>query len=148
MTAEGTKIYAYRLRISEDKVLILELEFDVSETQKLFLLKKGVENTKSRVVYDSSSPVVGSVFVESRENFLRGRKTLKKEELGNFLSPDVLDDRAIFFKEPSLEKVLKLFKEYLEKRSNGLQKQINGLTIKKQNCQKFVADTECILERK
>lgn len=146
MTAEGTKIYAYRLRISEDKVLILELEFDVSETQKLFLLKKGVENTKSRVVYDSSSPVVGSVFVESRENFLRGRKTLKKEELGNFLSPDVLDDRAIFFKEPSLEKVLKLFKEYLEKRSNGLQKQINGLTIKKQNCQKFVADVEDLLK--
>lgn len=146
MTAEGTKIYAYRLRISEDKVLILELEFDVSETQKLFLLKKGVENTKSRVVYDSSSPVVGSVFVESRENFLRGRKTLKKEELDNFLSPDVLDDRAIFFKEPSLEKVLKLFKEYLEKRSNGLQKQINGLTIKKQNCQKFVADVEDLLK--
>lgn len=146
MTAEGTKIYAYRLRISEDKVLILELEFDVSETQKLFLLKKGVENTKSRVVYDSSSPVVGSVFVGSRENFLRGRKTLKKEELGNFLSPDVLDDRAIFFKEPSLKKVLKLFKEYLEKRSNGLQKQINGLTTKKQNCQKFVADVEDLLK--
>ena len=146
MTAEGTKIYAYRLHISEDKVLILELEFDVSETQKLFLLKKGVENTKSRVVYDSSSPIVEPVRVESREIFLRGRKTLKKEELGEFLSPDVLDDRAIFFKEPSLEKVLKLFKEYLEKRSNGLQKYINGLTIKKQNCQKFVADVEDLLK--
>ena len=69
MTAEGTKIYAYRLHISEDKVLILELEFDVSETQKLFLLKKGVENTKSRVVYDSSSPSVEPVRVESRELF-------------------------------------------------------------------------------
>jgi len=41
MTAEEVKIYAYRLHISEDKVLILELEFDVSETQKLFLLKEG-----------------------------------------------------------------------------------------------------------
>ena len=146
MTAEGTKIYAYRLHISEDKVLILELEFDVSETQKLFLLKKGVENTKTRVVYDSSSPIVEPVRVESRDIFLRGRKMLKKEELGEFMSPDVLDDRAIFFKEPSLEKVLKVFKEYLEKRSNRLQDQINGLTTKKQNCQKFVADVEDLLK--
>ena len=96
MTAEGTKIYAYRLRISEYKVLIWELEFDVSETQKLFLLKKEVENTRSRVVYDSSSPIAEPVRVESREIFLRGRKTLKKEELGKFMSPDVLDDRVGF----------------------------------------------------
>lgn len=146
MTAEGTKIYAYSLHISEDKVLILELEFDVSETQKLFLLKKGAENTKTRVVYDSSSQIVEPVRVESRMSFLRGRKTLKKEELGEFLFPDSADDRVIFFKEQSVEKVLKLFKEYLEKRSNRLQEQINGLTMKKQNCQKFVADVEDLLK--
>ena len=146
MTAEGTKIYAYRLRISEDKVLIWELEFDVSETQKLFLLEKGVENTKQRVVYDSSSPIVDPVRVERRMSFLRGRKTLRKEELDEFLFPDSADDRVIFFKEPSLEKVLKLFKEYLEKRSSRLQGQINDLTMKKQNCQKFVADVEDLLK--
>ena len=146
MTAEGTKIYAYRLHVSEDKVLILELEFDVSETQKLFLLKKEVENTKTRVVYDSSSPIGEPVRVESRMSFLRGRKTLKKEELGEFLFPDSADDRVIFFKEQSVEKVLKLFKEYLGKRSNRLQGQINGLTMKKQNCQKFVADVEDLLK--
>ena len=140
------KIYAYRLHISEDKVLILELEFDVSETQKLFLLKKGAENTKTRVVYDSSSQIVEPVRVESRMSFLRGRKTLKKEELGEFLFPDSADDRVIFFKEQSVEKVLKLFKEYLERRSNRLQGQINGLTMKKQNCQKFVADVEDLLK--
>lgn len=146
MTAEGTKIYAYRLHVSEDKVLILELEFDVSETQKLFLLKKEVENTKTRVVYDSSSPIGEPVRVESRMSFLRGRKTLKKEELGEFLFPDSADDRVIFFKEQSVEKVLKLFKEYLGKRSNLLQEQINALTMKKQNCQKFVADVEDLLK--
>lgn len=146
MTAEGTKIYAYRLHISEDKVLILELEFDVSETQKLFLLKNEVENTKTRVVYDSSSPIGELVRVERRMSFLRGRKTLKKEELGKFLFPDSADDRVIFFKEQSVEKVLKLFQEYLEKRSNRLQGQINGLTMKKQNCQKFVADVEDLLK--
>lgn len=146
MTAEEVKIYAYRLHISEDKVLILELEFDVSETQKLFLLKKGVENTKTRVVYDSSSPIVEPVRMESRMSFLRGRKTLKKEELGEFLFPDSADDRVIFFKEQSVEKVLKLFKEYLGKRSNLLQEQINALTMKKQNCQKFVADVEDLLK--
>lgn len=140
------KIYAYRLHISEDKVLILELEFDVSETQKLFLLKKGAENTKTRVVYDSSSQIVEPVRVESRMSFLRGRKTLKKEELGEFLFPDSADDRVIFFKEQSVEKVLKLFKEYLERRSNRLQGQINGLTMKKQNCQKFVVDVEDLLK--
>lgn len=146
MTVEGTKIYAYRLHISEDKVLLLELEFDVSETQKLFLLKKGVENTKLRVVYDSSSPIVEPVRVESRMSFLRGRKTLKKEEVGEFLFHDSADDRVIFFKEPSLEKVLRLFEEYLERRSNRLQEQINGLTLKKQNCKKFVADVEDLLK--
>lgn len=146
MTAEGTKIYAYRLHISEDKVLILELEFDVSETQKLFLLKNEVENTKTRVVYDSSSPIGEPVRVERQMSFLRGRKTLKKEELGKFLFPDSADDRVIFFKEQSVEKVLKLFQEYLEKRSNRLQGQINGLTMKKQNCQKFVADVEDLLK--
>lgn len=135
-----------RLHISEDKVLIWELEFDVSETQKLFLLKKGVENTKQRVVYDSSSPIVDPVRVESRMSFLQGRKTLRKEELDEFLFPDSADDRVIFFKEPSLEKVLKLFKEYLEKRSSRLQEQINDLTMKKQNCQKFVADVEGLLK--
>lgn len=137
---EEVKIYAYRLHIADDKVLIWELEFDVSETQKLFLLKKGVENTKIRLVYDSSSPIGEPERVESREFFLRGRKTLKKEELNDFMSPDSADDRVICFKEPSLEKVLKLFKEYLERRSVRLQEQINGLTMKKQNCQKFVAN--------
>ena len=146
MTTEGTKIYAYRLDISEDKVLILELEFDVSETQKLFLLKNEIENTKTRVVYDSSSPIGEPVRVERRMSFLRGRKTLKKEELGEFLFPDSADDRVIFFKEQSVEKVLKLFQEYLEKRSNRLQEQINGLTMKKQNCQIFVADVEDLLK--
>lgn len=136
------KIYAYRLHIADDKVLIWELEFDVSETQKLFLLKKGIENTKIRLVYDSSYPIVEPERVESRESFFRGRKTLKKEELNEFMSPDSADDRVICFKEPSLEKVLKLFKEHLERRSVRIQEQIDRLTMKKQNCQKSVADVE------
>lgn len=146
MTEKEVKIYAYRLHIADNKVLIWELEFDVSETQKLFLLKKGVENTKTRLVYDSSSTIGEPVRVESRNYFLRGRKTLKKEELNEFMSPDSVDNRVICFKEPSLEKVFKLFKEYLEKRSNRIQEQINGLTMKKQNCQKFIADAEELLK--
>ena len=66
MTEKEVKIYAYRLHIADNKVLIWELEFDVSETQKLFLLKKGVENTKTRLVYDSSSTIGEPVRVESR----------------------------------------------------------------------------------
>lgn len=146
MMEEEVKIYAYRLHIVDNKVLIWELEFDVTETQKLFLLKEGVENTKIRLVYDSSSPIGEPVRVERREFFLRGRKTLKKEELNEFMSTDSVDNRVVCFKEPSLEKVLKLFKEYLEKRSNQLQEQINRLTMKKQNCQKFVIDVEGLLK--
>mgnify|MGYP000880334968 FL=1 len=142
---EKVKIYAYRLHIADNKVLIWELEFDVTETQKRFLLKKGVENTKIRLVYDSSSPIEEPVRVERREFFLRGRKTLNKEELNNFMSNDSIDNRVVCFREPSLEKALKLFKEYLEKRSNRLQEQINRLTMKKQNCQKFVTDVEGLL---
>lgn len=144
MTEKEVKIYAYRLHISDDKVLIWELEFDVSETQKLFLLKKGVENTKTRLVYDSSSPIGEPERIESREVFFRGRKTLKKEELNDFMSPDSADDRVICFKEPSLEKVLELFKEHLERRSVRIQEQINRLTMKKQNCQKSVVDVETL----
>ena len=142
---EEEKIYAYRLHILDNKILIWELEFDVTETQKLFLLKKGVENAKTRLVYDSSSPIREPVRVERREFFLRGRKTLNKEELNKFMSTDSIDNRVVCFREPSLEKALKLFKEYLEKRSNQLQEQIDRLTMKKQNCQKFVTDVEGLL---
>ena len=139
MTDE-VKIYAYKLSITEDNVKVEEIEFNTIEKQKTYILKQDGDNTTKRVVYDLNSPIEDSIVSEKRDNFFRGRRTLKKDELNEMNRSPFEDALYIYYSEPSLEKVMSRFKNILGNRSVRLGIKIDELTIKKQNCEKFVAD--------
>lgn len=139
MTDE-VKIYAYKLSIAEGDIKVEEIEFSVIEKQKTFTLKQDGDNTTKRVVYDLNSPIEDSIVSEKRDNFFRGRRTLKKDELNELNSSPFEDALYIYYSEPSLEKAMSRFKKALGNRSVRLGIKIDELTIKKQTCEKFVAD--------
>ena len=139
MTDE-VKIYAYKLSIAEGDIKVEEIEFSVIEKQKTFTLKQDGDNTTKRVVYDLNSPIEDSIVSEKRDNFFRGRRTLKKDELNELNSSPFEDALYIYYSEPSLEKAMSRFKNALGNRSVRLGIKIDELTIKKQTCEKFVAD--------
>lgn len=139
MTDE-VKIYAYKLSITEGNVKVEEIEFNAIEKQKTYILKQDGDNTAKRVVYDLNSPIEDSIVSEKRDNFFRGRRTLKKDELNELNSSPFEDALFIYYSEPSLEKAMSRFKNVLGNRIVSLRTKIDELTIKKQACEKFVAD--------
>ena len=141
MTDE-VKIYAYKLSIAEGNVKVEEIEFNAIEKQKTYILKQNGDNTTKRVVYSLNSPIEDSIVSEKRDNFFCGRRTLKKDELNEMNRSPFEDALYIYYSEPSLEKVMSRFKNILGNRSVRLGIKIDELTIKKQNCEKFVADME------
>lgn len=141
MTDE-VKIYAYKLSITEDNVKVEEIEFNAIEKQKTYILKQDGDNTTKRVVYDLNSPIEDSIVSEKRDNFFRGRRTLKKDELNEMNRSPFEDGLYIYYSEPSLEKTMSRFKNILGNRSVRLGIKIDELTNKKQTCEKFVADME------
>lgn len=141
MTDE-VKIYAYKLSITEGNVKVEEIEFNAIEKQKTYILKQDGDNTTKRVVYDLNSPIKNSIVSEKRDNFFRGRRTLKKDELNELNSSPFEDALFIYYSEPSLEKAMSVFKKVIGNRIVSLGTKIDELTIKKQVCEKFVADME------
>ena len=139
MTDE-VKIYAYKLSIAEGNVKVEEIEFNAIEKQKTYILKQDGDNTTKRVVYNLNEPIEDSIVSEKRDNFFRGRRTLKKDELEELNNSPFEDALYIYYSEPSLEKAMSRFKKTLGNRSVRLGIKIDELTIKKQTCEKFVAD--------
>lgn len=139
MTDE-VKVYAYKLSIAEGNVKVEEIEFNAIEKQKTYILKQDGDNTTKRVVYDLNSPIEDSIVSEKRDNFFRGRRTLKKDELNEMNRSPFEDALFIYYNEPSLEKAMSVFKKVLGNRIVSLGTKIDELTIKKQACEKFVAD--------
>lgn len=139
MTAKEVKIYAYKLIIVEGNIQVEEIVFNAIEKQKTYILKDGDSTTK-RVVYNLKEPIEDSIVPEKRDNFFRGRRTLRKDELNELNTSPFEDARFIYYNEPSLEKAMSVFKKNLENRIVSLRTKINELTIKKQACEKFVAD--------
>lgn len=141
MTEKEVKIYAYKISIVEGNIKIEEIVFNAIEKQKTYILKQDGDNTTKRVVYNLNEPIEDSIVSEKRDNFFRGRRTLKKDEL-NELNNSPFEDALYYYSEPSLEKAMPRFKKTLGNRSVRLGIKINELTIKKQTCEKFVADIE------
>lgn len=141
MTAKEAKIYAYKLIIVEGNIQVEEIVFNAIEKQKTYILKDGDSTTK-RVVYNLKEPIEDSIVPEKRDNFFRGRRTLRKDELNELNTSPFEDARFIYYNEPSLEKAMSVFKKNLENRIVSLRTKINELTIKKQACHEFVADVE------
>lgn len=142
MTEKEVKIYAYKLSIVEGNIQVEEIVFNAIEKQKTFILKQDGDNTTKRVVYNLNAPIEDSIVSEKRDNFFRGRRTLKKDELNELNNSPFEDALYIYYSEPSLEKAMPRFKKTLGNRSVRLGIKINELTIKKQTCEKFVADIE------
>ena len=142
MTAEGTKIYAYKLSIVKDNIQVEEIVFNVLEKQKTYILKQEGDNSTDRVIYSLNTPIEDSIVSKKRDNFFRGRRTLRKDELNEVNSSSFADALFIYYNEPSLEKAMSRFKKILGYRIVSLGTKIDELTIKKQACEKFVADVE------
>lgn len=142
MTEKEVKIYAYKISIVEGNIKIEEIVFNAIEKQKTYILKQDGDNTTKRVVYNLNEPIEDSIVSEKRDNFFRGRRTLKKDELNELNNSPFEDALYIYYSEPSLEKAMPRFKKTLGNRSVRLGIRINELTIKKQTCEKFVADIE------
>ena len=140
MTEKEVKIYAYKLSIVEGNIQVEEIVFNAIEKQKTYIFKKDGGNTTKRVVYNLNEPIEDSVVSEKRDNFFRGRRTLRKDELNELNISPFGDARFIYYNEPSLEKAMPVFKKNLEVRIVGFRTKINELTIKTQACEKFVAD--------
>jgi hypothetical protein len=140
MTEKEVKIYAYKLSIVEGNIQVEEIVFNAIEKQKTYIFKKDGGNTTKRVVYNLNEPIEDSVVSEKRDNFFRGRRTLRKDELNELNISPFGDARFIYYNEPSLEKAMSVFKKNLEVRIVGFRTKINELTIKTQACEKFVAD--------
>ena len=137
---EEVKIYAYKLSITEGNIKVEEIEFSVIEKQETFILKQdGDYNAAKRVVYDLNSPIIDECITEKRDYMIGGRKTLKKDELGELLDFNSLDTLVYCYREPSLNKAMSVFKAWLEWLVVGLQKKIEKLTNKMHDCEKFVA---------
>ena len=136
------KIYAYKISIVEGNIKIEEIVFNAIEKQKTYILKQDGDNTTKRVVYNLNEPIEDSIVSEKRDNFFRGRRTLKKDELNELNNSPFEDALYIYYSEPSLEKAMSRFKKTLGNRSVRLGIRIDELTIKKQTCEKFVADVE------
>jgi hypothetical protein len=146
MTEKEVKIYVYKISIVEGNIKIEEIVFNAIEKQKTYILKQDGDNTTKRVVYNLNEPIEDSIVSEKRDNFFRGRRTLKKDELNELNNSPFEDALYIYYSEPSLEKAMPRFKKTLGNRSVRLGIKINELTIKKQTCEKFVADTEELLK--
>ncbi len=142
MTAKEVKIYAYKISIVEGNIKIEEIVFNAIEKQKTYILKQDGDNTTKRVVYNLNEPIEDSIVSEKRDNFFRGRRTLKKDELNELNNSPFEDALYIYYSEPSLEKAMSRFKKTLGNRSVRLGIRIDELTIKKQACEKFVDDVE------
>jgi hypothetical protein len=142
MTAKEVKIYTYKISIVEGNIKIEEIVFNAIEKQKTYILKQDGDNTTKRVVYNLNEPIEDSIVSEKRDNFFRGRRTLKKDELNELNNSPFEDALYIYYSEPSLEKAMSRFKKTLGNRSVRLGIKIDELTIKKQTCEKFVADVE------
>lgn len=140
MTEKEVKIYAYKLSIVEGNIQVEEIVFNAIEKQKTYIFKKDGGNTTKRVVYNLNAPIEDSVVSEKRDNFFRGRRTLRKDELNELNISPFGDARFIYYNEPSLEKAMSVFKKNLEVRIVGFRTKIDELTIKTQACEKFVAD--------
>lgn len=142
MTAKEVKIYTYKISIVEGNIKIEEIVFNAIEKQKTYILKQDGDNTTKRVVYNLNEPIEDSIVSEKRDNFFCGRRTLKKDELNELNNSPFEDALYIYYSEPSLEKAMSRFKKTLGNRSVRLGIKIDELTIKKQTCEKFVADVE------
>ncbi len=148
MTVKEVKIYAYKLSIMKDNIQVEEIVFNALEKQKTYILKQEGDNSTDRVIYSLNTPIEDSIVSKKRDNFFRGRRTLRKDELNELNISPFGDARFIYYNEPSLEKAMSVFKKNLEVRILDFRYKIEELTTKTQVCEKFVADTECILERK
>jgi hypothetical protein len=136
------KIYAYRLSFADGNVKVEEIVFTAIEKQKTFILKQDGDNTTKRVVYNLNAPIEDGIVSEKRDNFMRGRRTLRKDELEELAVSLYKDTRYIYYREPSLEKAMSVFKRYLEARVKGFKSEIESLTTKIKVCEGFVADVE------
>lgn len=144
MTAKEVKIYAYKLSIVEGNIQVEEMVFPVIEKQKTFVFKQDGDNPTKRVVYSLNAPIGDSIVSEKRNYFMRGRRTLKKDELEEITVSPFGDMRYIYYTEPSLEKAMSVFKRNLEARIKGFKAEIENLTTKTKVCERFVADVENI----
>lgn len=142
MVAKEVKIYAYKLSIVKDNIQVEEIVFNALEKQKTYILKQEGDNSTDRVIYSLNTPIEDSIVSKKRDNFFRGRRTLRKDELNELNSSPFGDARFIYYNEPSLEKAMSVFKKNLEIRILGFRYKIEELTIKTQVCEKFVADVE------
>lgn len=142
MTEKEVKIYAYKLSIVEGNIQVEEMVFPAIEKQKTFVFKQDGDNPTKRVVYSLNASIEDSIVSEKRNYFMRGRRTLKKDELEEITVSPFGDMRYIYYTEPSLEKAMSVFKKNLENRIVSLRTKINELTIKKQACHEFVADVD------
>lgn len=142
MVAKEVKIYAYKLSIVKDNIQVEEIVFNALEKQKTYILKQEGDNSTDRVIYSLNTPIEDSIVSKKRDNFFRGRRTLRKDELNELNSSPFGDARFIYYNEPSLKKAMSVFKKNLEIRILGFRYKIEELTIKTQACEKFVADVE------
>lgn len=144
MTAKEVKIYAYKLSIVEGNIQVEEIVFPAIEKQKTFVFKQDGDNPTKRVVYSLNASIEDSIVSEKRNYFMRGRRTLKKDELEEITVSPFGDMRYIYYTEPSLEKAMSAFKRNLEARIKGFKFKIESLTTKTKVCESFVADVENI----
>jgi hypothetical protein len=144
MTEKEVKIYAYKLSIVEGNIQVEEIVFPAIEKQKTFVFKQDGDNPTKRVVYNLNAPIEDSIVSERRNYFMRGRRTLKKDELEEITVSPFGDMRYIYYTEPSLEEAMSAFKRSLEARIKGFKSKIESLTTKIKVCEGFVADVENI----
>ena len=116
--------------------------FTAIEKQKTFILKQDGDNTTKRVVYNLNEPIEDSIVSEKRDNFMRGRRTLRKDELEDLTASPFEDIRYIYYREPSLAKAMSMFKRNLEVRIIGFKYKIESLKTKTKACEGFVADVK------
>ena len=90
MTAKEVKIYAYKLSIVEGNIQVEEIVFPAIEKQKTFVFKQDGDNPTKRVVYSLNASIEDSIISEKRNYFMRGRRTLKKDELEEITVPPSL----------------------------------------------------------
>lgn len=139
---EEVKIYAYRLSIADGNVKVEEIVFTAIEKQKTFILKQDGDNTTKRVVYNLNEPIEDSIVSEKRDNFMRGRRTLRKDKLEDLTASPFEDISYIYYREPSLAKAMSMFKRNLEVRIIGFKYKIESLKTKTKACEGFVADVK------
>ena len=142
MTVKEVKIYAYKLSILKDDIQVEEIVFNALEKQKTYILKQEGDNSTDRVIYSLNTPIEDSIVSKKRDNFFRGRRTLRKDELNELNISPFGDARFIYYNEPSLEKAMSVFKKNLEIRILGFRYKIEELTTKAQVCEKFVANVD------